>query len=123
MMEMNRSGILLLAAASFLLVLALALYNGIETVETDLTRQAEETLVEEHWDWVKLEIDGRNLRLSGEAPTAGEADKVLTRLSGLEGVNRVVDNLNRLTTGGAATEKAAGEPTGDTAWSSAVKSH
>ncbi|MCW8907607.1 MAG: BON domain-containing protein [Sedimenticola sp.] len=116
---MNRRGILLLAAAGFILIFALALYNGTQKVEQDLTSRATAALNEKQLEWVVLQVDGRDLVLSGDAPSERAANQALELTRKLEGVNRVSEQFSFL----AAEEPAVAPTNADAPWSSTIKAN
>lgn len=114
---MSRGKTLLLGLSGFVLILALAFYNGTEKIEQDLKLRGETALAENKLQWVSLEIDGRNLHLRGEAPSNKMADQALHLLEALEGVNRVIDEFTILTGKDITTTL----PVDAAAWSSSIK--
>ncbi|MCW8905095.1 MULTISPECIES: BON domain-containing protein [Sedimenticola] len=114
---MSRSKTLLLGLSGFVLILALAFYNGTEKIEQDLKLRGETALAENKLQWVNLEVDGRNLRLQGEAPSNKTADQALHLLEALEGVNRVIDEFTIL----AGNDGTTTLPVDAAAWSSSIK--
>ena len=116
---MNRGGILILAAAGFLVVLALALYNGTRKVEQDLDSRVTALLNEEQLQWVQVRVDGRDLTLSGDVKSEKAASQALELVRNLEGVNRVNEQFNFLT----AEEPASNPGSADAPWSSSIKAN
>lgn len=114
---MNRQGILLLGAAGFACILALALYNGMEKVEHDLNLRASTALSGETLQWVTVEIDGRNLKLGGDAPSEQAANQAMELIASLQGVNRVSEQFSFL----AAEEPESAIPDSNAPWSSSIK--
>ena len=116
---MNRRGVLLLAAAGFITILALALYNGTRKVEQDLASRATALLEEKQLPWVEVRVDGRDLTLSGDAKSEKAANQALDLIRNLEGVNRVSEQFSFL----AAEEPESTPANGDTPWSSTIKAN
>jgi osmotically-inducible protein OsmY len=114
---MTRNITLLSGLAGLVLLVALAFYHGTDKIAQDLTLRGEATLTVNSWGWASLEVAGRNLHLSGEAPSVKQADLALQRLRELDGVNRVVDELTIRTD----SETESPKPTSDAPWSSRIR--
>lgn len=116
---MNRQSILLLGAAGFVCILALALYNGVGKVEHDLNHRSSVALAGEGLQWVAVEVDGRDLNLSGDAPSEKSADRAVVLISSLQGVNRVSEQFSF-----HAAEEPENAPSDSNApWSSSIKAN
>lgn len=116
---MNRRSILLLAVAGFITILALALYNGTRKIEQDLGGRATALLDEKQLQWVRFRVDGRDLALSGDAPSEQAANQALALIRELEGVNRVSEHFSFL----AAEEREAAPGDTGAPWSSTIKAN
>ncbi|MCW8891596.1 MAG: BON domain-containing protein, partial [Sedimenticola sp.] len=66
--------------------------------------------------WVELEIDGRNLLLSGKAPSETAATKALELAENLHGVESVQDEFSF-----SAAPVKTQKPTSGSDWSSSIK--
>ncbi len=113
---MNKRELLILAAAGLLLVLSLALHFGTSKVEADISQRAQEAL-QEQFAWVDVGISGRDLLLSGNAPSESAADQALATVSELEGVRRVGERFSFE----SAEQVTAEQEHDETSWSTAVK--
>jgi osmotically-inducible protein OsmY len=113
---MNRSSTLLLGLFGFILIALLAVYNGTEKIEDDLSSRGRAVLDEQNLQWVELKIDGRNLLLSGTAPSEKAVTQALKLAEGLPGVEGVYDNFSY-----AANSVKTPKPTADSSWSTSVK--
>ncbi|MCW8848006.1 MAG: BON domain-containing protein [Sedimenticola sp.] len=113
---MNRTATLLLGLIGFILIFSLAVYNGIDKVENDLSTRGRAALDEHNLQWVELKIDGRNLLLSGLAPSEKAVSDALALAENLPGVDRVYDEFS-FHEKAVKTEK----PSSGSAWSSSIK--
>lgn len=59
------------------------------TIETELQARASETLHADQRDWASVDVDGRDLYLSGSAPSEGDLDATKTALEDIQGVRTV----------------------------------
>lgn len=109
---MSRSKTLLLGTVGLVLILTLALYNGIEKIERDLKFRGEAVLAEHQMGWASLEVEGRTLRLLGEASSHKQANEALALTEELDGVIRVIDQ-STLSPGQHTLSK---KPAGDSPW-------
>lgn len=105
---MSRNRTLLLGAVGLALIVVLAWYNGIAKIEQDLKFRAENLLAEHELLWVSLEVEGRTLRLLGEAPSNKAANQALSLLKSLEGVSQVVDRFTLVADQPAITTRRTG---------------
>ncbi|TVO78489.1 BON domain-containing protein [Sedimenticola selenatireducens] len=113
---MNRSRTLLLGLVGFILILTLAVYNGAEKITDDLTARGRSAFDEQGLQWVELKTDGRNLLLSGTAPSEKAVTQALKLAEGLPGVEGVYDNFSY-----AANSVKTPKPTADSDWSTSIK--
>ncbi|WP_428625106.1 BON domain-containing protein [Sedimenticola sp.] len=114
---MSKRATQLLGLTGFVLILLLALYNGTHKIEQDLTLRGETLVSEKQLPWVNIEVEGRNLRLRGEAPSEKAAGQAVELLAALDGVNQVIDSFTIVPTNQHTTDK----PTSDSPWTSTVK--
>jgi len=113
---MSRTKTLLLGSGGLVLILALAFYHGIEKIEQDLRFRGAAVMTEHKLQWVSLEVEGRNLRLLGEAPSNKAADRAIHLLEALDGVNRVIDQFAL-----QPDQHTTTKPASDDSWSSSIK--
>ena len=79
---------------STVILTALAMLFHAGSIEEDLSGKANETLAAEQ-DWASVDLDGRDLTLSGVAPTEVDQDAAEEMLEDVYGV-RVVDDVSTL---------------------------
>ncbi|AKH21538.1 BON domain-containing protein [Sedimenticola thiotaurini] len=108
---MSRTKTLLLGAVGLLLILMLAYYNGTAKIEQDLKFRGETLLAEHQLQWVDIEVEGRDLRLLGEAPSNKAANQAIALIKGLDGVDQVIDRFTL----------PAGHPASDASWSRVIE--
>lgn len=108
---MNRTKTLLLGAVGFVLILVLAYYNGAEKIRQDLQFRGQTLLAENDLQWVSIEVEGRDLRLLGEAPSNKAANQAISLIRELDGVDQVVDRFTL----------PAGHPASDASWSRVIE--
>ena len=113
---MSKSATLLLGLVGFMLILGLAVYNGTEKIEDDLSTRGRSLFDEQGLTWVTMDIDGRHLHLSGKAPSEKAATKALELAENLYGVDRVDDEFSF-----AANPVKTEKPTSGAEWSSSIK--
>ena len=102
---MNGATSFWLGVIAFGLLGAVSLYSCVPHIENDLSERAGEAL--SGADWVKVDVNGQELILSGQAPDQPARANVLGRLDDLWGVTAVHD---RMTVAAPAAQDAAPEP-------------
>lgn len=113
---MNRSRTLLTGLVGFILILTLAMYNGVERITDDLTQRGRSAFDEQGLQWVELKIEGRNLLLSGVTPSEKATAQALKLAQELPGVEDVYENFSS-----AGLSVKTPKPTADSEWSTAIK--
>lgn len=108
---MSRTKTLLLGAVGFVLILVLAYYNGTEKIRQDLQFRGQNLLAEHDLQWVSIEVEGRDLRLLGEAPSNKAANQAVSLIRKLDGVDQVIDRFTL----------PAGHPASDASWSRVIE--
>lgn len=103
---MNRGTILLLGAIAQIALTALFVWRVVPSIEEDLRQRAERALGGRNVHWARVEVDGRDVTVSGLAPNDRQRQRALDTLAEIDGIRRVEDRITGI--GGAATASATG---------------
>lgn len=95
---MNRSVLILAGGIVIQAALtALFLWRAVPSISNDIEVRAERALSGRNINWASLDIDGRDVTLSGLAPSDKQLQRALTALDGVDGIRAVVDQTTSLT--------------------------
>ncbi len=81
----------LLAIVVFLTILTV--FFQADTIRDDLVSRVEATLISHDIDWADIEVDGRDVVLTGLAPTRAQRPAAIGLVRGINGVRSVVSRL------------------------------
>lgn len=92
-LTLNRGTILLLGAAAQIALTALFVWRLVPSIEDDLRARSERALSNRNLHWASLEIDGRDIVISGLAPNQKHHEWALDALAEVEGLRRIEDRI------------------------------
>lgn len=81
----------LIAVSGLMVLAALMIFSEQEPIESDLEQRIMEFMTSEKIDWVSVELEGRDVLLTGNAPSVESRGLVIEMVTGVHGV-RVVDH-------------------------------
>ncbi|MFK8014160.1 MAG: OmpA family protein [Gammaproteobacteria bacterium] len=88
---MNRGTILLLGVVAQIVLTALFLWRVVPSIANDIDRRSELALSARNLNWAQVSVDGRDVTLTGLAPSEKQHQRALDALSDVAGV-RVIDD-------------------------------
>lgn len=113
---MNRAAILLLGILAQCLLTALFVWRVVPSITDDIRARSDLALSARNVNWARVEVDGRDVTLSGLAPSDKQRERAMNALAEVVGVRLVMDKTTSLTprkTPSAASARINAEPAPD----------
>ncbi|MEO1574259.1 MAG: BON domain-containing protein, partial [Pseudomonadota bacterium] len=104
---MSRAAILLLGIVAQVALSVLFVMRVVPSIAKDLEVRSASALKNQGINWAKVDVDGRDVTISGLRPSDGQHERAMTALAGVKGVRTVIDDTRALTS-------KRTEPSGDT---------
>lgn len=94
---MNRASILLLGVLAQCLLTALFVWRVVPSITDDIRARSDLALSARNVNWARVEVDGRDVTLSGLAPSDKQRQRAMNALAEVVGVRLVMDKTTSLT--------------------------
>ena len=88
---MSRAAILLLGIAAQCALSALFVWRVVPSIERDISARGTDALAGQGINWAQIDVDGRDVTLTGLAPSAAQRERALSALGAARGIRRVSD--------------------------------
>ncbi|MFK7887373.1 MAG: OmpA family protein [Gammaproteobacteria bacterium] len=93
---MNRAAILLLGILAQCLLTALFVWRVVPSIAQDIQTRSDLALSARNVNWGRVEVDGRDVTLSGLAPSQKQKQRAMDALQSVHGVRLVMDKTTSL---------------------------
>lgn len=107
---MNRTSILLLGIFAQCVLTALFVWRVVPSIADDIRSRGDLALSARNVNWGRIEVDGRDVTLSGLAPSEKQRQRAIDALESVPGVRLVMDTTTSL----GAAKKATRSPADST---------
>ena len=95
---MNRTAILLLGIFAQCVLTALFVWRVVPSIADDIRTRGDLALSARNVNWGRIEVDGRDVTLSGLAPSEKQRERAIAALESVPGVRLVMDTTTSLGT-------------------------